>query len=97
MSRLWQAIRDAIVEERYLISFHADERCEERGMSSWQLAAEVEAAELWRERPSSQPHASVILRQALASGEAVFAIWAWLPIESKALLVTVYFETPDDA
>jgi hypothetical protein len=69
---------------------HADERCEERGVTAWQLVADFENAQLVRERPASQPNPSVVVTQLLVDGTEVEAIWAWLPQSRRAKLVTVY-------
>ena len=60
-------------------------------MTAWQLVADIENAELLRERPRSKPNLSVVVRQALADGSKVDAIWAWLAESKRAMLVTVYF------
>jgi hypothetical protein len=91
MGRLFDEIRQAVHEERFLIAWHADERCEERAVSPWQLAAEIDSARLVRERPSSKPNPSVVVHQTLADGSEVECIWAWLFTTRRAKLVTVYF------
>jgi len=91
MGRLFNTIRDALRADRFVVSWHADERCEERGVAVWQLAASFDEAELVRERPQSKPHASVVVRQELADGSEVEAIWAWMTQSGRAKLVTVYF------
>lgn len=94
MGRLFDAIREAVREERYLVSWHADERCEERGVTDWQLVAGLQRAELLRERPASLPHPSVVVRQSLEDGGEVEAVWSWLVQTRRAKLVTVYFKDP---
>lgn len=91
MGRLWEQILPAVMEDRFLVSLHADERCEERGVTEWRLVAGIERAELVSERPASRPNPSVIVRQELADGTTVEVIWAWLPETRRAKLVTVYF------
>ncbi|MCI0334016.1 MAG: DUF4258 domain-containing protein, partial [Planctomycetes bacterium] len=81
----------AVRADRFVVSWHADERCEERGATAWQLVAGIEHAELVRERPRSKPNPSVVLRQQLPDGSEVEAIWAWMTESKRALLVTVYF------
>ncbi len=90
MGKLFEQIRAAIQDGQFLVSLHADERCEERGVSAWQLVAEFEDAQLIRERPASQPNPSVVVSQILVDGTEVEAIWAWLPQSCRAKLVTVY-------
>ena len=91
MGKLLHNILAAIEADRFIVSWHADEQCEERGVTPWQLAAEIEGAELVRERPRSKPNPSVVLRQELADGSEVEAIWAWLTETKRAKLVTVFF------
>ncbi|HEY2250257.1 MAG TPA: DUF4258 domain-containing protein [Planctomycetaceae bacterium] len=91
MGALLEKIRRAVREDRFLVSWHADERCEERGVTDWQLVAGLEDAELVRERPASQPNPSVVVRQLLIDGSEVEVIWSWLATSDRAILVTVYF------
>ena len=91
MGDLFEEIRSAVREDRFLISWHADERCEERGVTDWQLVAGLDDAELVRERPASRPNPSVVIRQLLADGSEVEVIWSWLAKSGRAILVTVYF------
>jgi hypothetical protein len=91
MGKLLNKIREAVADDRYSVSWHADERCEERGVTAWQLVAGLERAELIRERPRSKPHPSVVMQVELADGSQVEAIWAWMPESRRAKLVTVYF------
>ncbi len=93
MGKLFRRIREAVRDDRFVVSWHADERCEERGVAAWQLIAGLDDAELLRERPSSKPHSSVVVRQELADGSDVESIWAWMPESNRAKLVTVYFGT----
>jgi hypothetical protein len=91
MGKLLDEIRTALRDERYLVSWHADERAEERGVTAWQLVAGFDQAQLVRERPRSKPHPSVIVRQTLIDGTEVEVIWSWLSQSRRARLVTVYF------
>ena len=90
MGRLFDQIQEAIVDGRFIVSLHADERCEERGVTAWQLVADFEEVELVRERPSSRPNPSIVVRQILPDGTEVEAIWGWLSNNRHAKLVTVY-------
>ena len=91
MGKLFKKIQAAVSHDRYIVSWHADERCEERGISDWQIFAGITDAELLRERPASKPNPSVVLRQQLADGTEVETIWAYLADSGRAMLVTVYF------
>jgi hypothetical protein len=91
VGRLFDNILAAVESDRFIVSWHADERCEDREVSPWQLIAGIEDAHLVRERPRSKPHPSVVLRQQLADGNEAEVIWAWLPDTRRAKLVTVYF------
>jgi hypothetical protein len=91
VGKLLDNIVGAVGAERFLVSWHADEQCEEPGVTAWQLVASIEDAVLVRERPRSKPNPSVVLRQELADGSEVEAIWAWLADSKRAKLVTVFF------
>src|SRR5437879_1600512 len=91
MGKYYERICRAVHEDRFVVSFHADERCEERGVSPWQLVVGLDDAVLIRERPRSQPNPSVVVRCTLPDGSEVEAIWAWLEETQRAKLVTVYF------
>ncbi len=91
MGRLFDKVRDVVNSDRFLVSWHADERCEERGIAVWQLAAELDDATLLRERPQSRPNPSVVVGHELADGSEVEVIWAWMGKSERAKLVTVYF------
>lgn len=91
MGRLLDEIRGAVREDRWLASWHADERCEERGVALWQVVAELEQAELIAERPQTEPNPSVVVREVLAGGKEVHVVWSWLAESRRAKLVTVFF------
>jgi hypothetical protein len=90
MGKLFEQIRSAVANDRFFVAWHADERCEERGITAWQLVAGLEEAELVRERPRSKPNPSVVVRQILEDGSEVEVIWSWLGDTSQAKLATVY-------
>jgi hypothetical protein len=91
MGKLYERIRKAVREDRFVVSFHADERCEERGVSPWQLALGLENSVLLRERQRSKPNPSVVVRTELVDGTEAEVIWSWLEPSERAQLVTVYF------
>lgn len=91
MGRLFNRIREAVRNERYLVSWHADHICEERSIADWQIVAGLDEAALLRERPRSKPNPSVVVRQMLADGTEVEAVWGWLKQTRRAKLITVYF------
>jgi hypothetical protein len=91
MGKLFDRIRAAVSDDRFVVSWHADERCEERGISGWQLVVGLEDAELVRERSRSKPHPSIVVRETLSDGTEVEVIWAWLAPSRRAKLGTVYF------
>ncbi len=78
-------------DDRYIVSWHADERCEERGVTDWQLVLGLAEAELLRERPRSRPNPSVVVRQTLPDGAEVEVVWSWLSQSRRAKLVTLFF------
>ena len=91
MGRLFDQIKRAVRKDRFVVGWHADERCEERSVTDWQIVSGLEEAELVRERPRSKPNPSVVVRQLLEDGSEIEAIWSWLASTGEAKLVTVYF------
>jgi hypothetical protein len=91
VGRLFKQIRQAVLEDRFVASWHADEQCEEREISILELVVSIGGAELIRERPRSKPNPSVVLRQVMPDGRPVEVIWAWLEGSMRAKLVTAYF------
>lgn len=92
MGSLLDKIKKAVENDRVIVGWHADQRCEERGVSSWQVVAGLPNAVLVRERPRSKPNPSVIVRQMLADGSEAEVIWSWLSATGRAKLVTVFFQ-----
>lgn len=88
---LFATIRRLVMTDHYVISQHAIERLEERGILEWQVVEGIERAELLSERPDSLPNPSVELLEILADGVPVKAVWSWLVDFELAKLVTVHF------
>jgi len=91
MGKLLERIQAAVENDRLVVSWHADERCEERDVSVWQLVAGLKDSKLVSERPRSKPHPSVVVRHELPDGSEAEIVWSWLSDSGRAKLVTVYF------
>lgn len=74
MARLYDKIKGAVENDRLLISWHADEKCEERGITAWQVVAGFAQADVVKDRPRSKPNPSVVLNQILEDGSEIIAI-----------------------
>lgn len=62
MGKLYHRIREAVKEDRFIVAWHADEMCEEREITGWQIVAGLDDAQLQCERPQSKPNPSVVVR-----------------------------------
>ena len=91
MGQLFQRIRKAVREERYVIGRHANERLRERRIPAWQVISGSEHGKLLVERPATSPNPIVEVQQTLADGTPIKAVWAWLSRSRLAKLVTVHF------
>lgn len=91
MPALFDSIRLAVREGRYLIGVHAANSLDERGIPDWQVVAGLEEGQLTEERPAARPNPAVQVRQSLADGTQVKAVWSWLPTLRAAKLVTVHY------
>ncbi len=61
--------------EKYVVSQHAVERLEERGILEGQAVFGLEEGELMAERPRDGPNPAVEVRQKLADGTKFKAVW----------------------
>lgn len=91
MQGLFDSIRVAVRENRYLFSDHADNMLRERGILHWQVVQGVEEAKLLSERPHTITKPTVELEQILPDGMAVKAVWGYVRALDLAKLVTVHF------
>mgnify|MGYP001583748998 CR=1 FL=1 len=91
MGALFDTIRELVAAERYVIGQHASERLEERGIMEWQVVAGLADGTLILERPDAKPNPAVEVRQSLADGTEIKAVWSHLSQSGVAKLVTVHF------
>ena len=95
MGQLFDAIRQLVAEERYIVGQHASERLEERDIMEWQVVAGMEDGELIAERPDAMPNPAVEVRESLPDGTEYKAVWSHLRQTGVAKLVTVHFFNGD--
>lgn len=76
---------------KYVVSVHAAERLDERGLLEWQIVDGVDSSSLLAERASDEPNPVIELEQSLADGTLVKVIWAYIQTADIAKLVTVHF------
>jgi hypothetical protein len=91
VGRLFETIRALVVAGRYVVGQHAVERLEERGILEWQVVDGINGGSLIVERPDALPNPAVEVRQSLADGTEVKAVWSHLASSDVAKLVTVHF------
>lgn len=91
MGRLFDTIRTLVAEGRYVVGQHAAERLEERGVLEWQIVDGIDDGSLIVERPDALPNPAVEVRQSLADGSEVKAVWSHIASADVAKLVTVHF------
>ena len=91
MGKLFNAIRQLVAEERYIVGQHASERIEERGIMEWQAVAALADGELIIEQARAKPNPTVEVRESLPDGTEIKAVWSHLRQSGVAKLVMVYF------
>jgi hypothetical protein len=84
-------IGTAIGSGNYLVSLHAQRRLRQRLIELWQIEAGVANWVVEEVRPDDLPNPSMVSKQFLADGSEVTVVWAWIPEDDQALLVTVFF------
>lgn len=88
---LFEEVKQAVVDDRYMIGRHANERLRDRRIAAWQIISGVESSTLLAEIPAAQPNPVVEVEQLLADGTPVKVVWAWLEKDRTAKLVTVHY------
>ncbi len=91
MAVLFDKIRVLVMTDRYVISHHAVERLDERGILEWQVVDGIEQGMPIREDLDALPNPSVEVRQVLADGTVVKAVWSHMVLVDIAKLVTIHF------
>lgn len=91
MNTLFRTIRSLVLSRRYIVSEHATERLEERGILEWQAVDGIEHGTLIAEHPDATPNPAVEVRQSLADGTPIKAVWSHMISLDIAKLVTVHF------
>lgn len=88
---LFAKIRSRVLAGQYVVGQHAVERLEERGVLEWQVVDGIENGDLLLERPDASPNPAVEVRQVLADGVGIKAVWSYVASLDLAKLVTVHF------
>ncbi|MCI0366481.1 MAG: hypothetical protein L0Y44_06130 [Phycisphaerales bacterium] len=91
MGELFEKVRRAVRENRYLFSDHADNALRDRALVHWYILQGLDRGKLLIERPKARPNPVVEVEQLLPDGTSVKAVWAYLPDLDFAKLVTVHF------
>jgi hypothetical protein len=91
MAELFDRIKAAVSEGRFVVSDHADNMLLERAITSWQVETGIAEGHLLVERPNDKPFPAIEVEQVLPDGTPVKAIWSWNRLDSMAKLVTVHF------
>jgi hypothetical protein len=91
MPRLFDTIRSLVLQNRYIVGEHAAERLDESGILEWQVVDGIERGELIAEHPSATLNPAVEVREFLADGTGIKAVWSHLISVDIAKLVTRHF------
>ena len=91
MATLFDKIRRLVIDGRYVVGEHAVERLDDRGILEWQVVDGIERGALIVERPDALPNPAVEVRQLLADGTEIKAVWSHVISMDIAKLVTIHF------
>ena len=90
MGDVARAILTAVRAERFAFSVHATIRLRQRRIRPWQVIAGTLDGILIVERPESPPNPIAEFEITLPDGVRAKAVWAWLPEDDSAKLVTIH-------
>lgn len=91
MPSLFEQIREAVADERVVVSRHAAHRLRDRNLMAWQVVTGITEGTLRRTRPNDKPNPVVEVTQTLPDGTPVLAVWSWISQHRTAKLVTVHY------
>lgn len=91
MGELFGTVRRLVKSGRYVVGQHATEQLDERRILEWQIVEGIADGTLIVERPSAVPNPAIEVRQCLADGTPVKAVWSYIVSVEVAKLVTVHF------
>lgn len=91
MGKLFEQIRQLVLEEKYLIGDHASERLEERGIMEWQAVSGLDDGICIAENLNREPNPTIEVEETMPDGKEFKAVWAYLKTSGVAKLVTVHF------
>jgi hypothetical protein len=91
MGALADQIRQAVRQDRFIFSAHADDRLRDRRIMGWQVIAGIDTASLLAEFPDAHPNPTAEFECMLADGASCKAVWSWIAAGQTAKLVTVHF------
>lgn len=91
VGQLFETIRVLVANGRYIIGQHAVERLDERSILEWQGVDGLDDGTLLIERPDASPNPAIEVRQSLADGTIVKAVWSHVISADVAKLITVHF------
>lgn len=83
--------RTTAINGAFVALCHAQRRLRQRSIELWQIEAGVAAWVVEEVRPDDLRNPSIVCKQTLADGAEVTVVWAFIPEDGQALLVTVYF------
>lgn len=91
MGVLWDKVRAAIEEQRYVIGVHAAIRLRQRRIPIWQVVGGTLEGTCLTERSDAAPNPAVEVDILLPDGTSANAVWSWLQYDLTAKLVTVHY------
>lgn len=91
MPDLHPRIVSLIENERWGLTWYANESIQERGLQIWQAVGLTPEGRLMRELPDAKPRAKAEIEIMLPDGTSAKTIWAYDRHMDRAVLVTVHF------
>ncbi len=88
-------IIDAIRNDCFRITDHADEESEADHLSFDEIFFTVLQGEIIEDYPDDKPYPSCLIYGDTFSGEPVHSVWAYNPSNQWAVLITVYRPDPE--
>ena len=91
MPSLHERIIQLINQDRWGLSWHANESIQERQVEIWQVVGLTPEGRLLRELPNARPRPKVEIEIVLPDGTLAKTVWSYDSHLDSAVLVTVHF------
>ena len=88
-------IRKAVARNNYIISRHARQRKNQRGMTYREITQTILQGEVVEQSPNASPHAKYLFMHPVRPGKPLYVACGYNARQKHAIIITVHWYDPD--